>query len=229
MMKRKRTRFNITFGIATLFFICVMILLFHTIEQFLHSTKTTTETIAETKVDSFADVKKYSSLLEDELEKYELEEYTIVLLSLMQQESRGKGGDPMQSSESAGLAPNTITDPKESIKQGVKHFRRVLQYGKKKDVDFPTIIQSYNMGIGYIHYIAKNGGTHSEELAKSFSMIQVKKNPKLYNCGGDKDNFRYPYCYGDFTYTTKVTENIEMISNDSIPTMSTEQITGKAF
>nr|WP_127762514.1 lysozyme family protein [Peribacillus asahii] len=230
-MKRKRTRtlFNITFGIAILFFICTMTLLFHTIEQFLNSTNTTKEATTVTEVDAFADVKKYIPLLEDELKKYQLEDYTVVLVSLMQQESRGKGGDPMQSSESAGLAPNTITDPKESIKQGVKHFRRVLQYGKKKDVDFPTIIQSYNMGIGYIHYIAKNGGTHSEELAKKFSMIQVKKNPKLYNCGGDKDNFRYPYCYGDFTYTTKVTKNIEVISSDSIPAMNTEQITGKAF
>ena len=98
--------------------------------------------------DPFTNVKKYNPLLEDELKKYKLEQYTDVLIALMQQESRGKGGDPMQSSEAAGLAPNEIEDPKESIIQGVKHFHRVFTYGKEKKVDFPTIIQSYNMGIG---------------------------------------------------------------------------------
>ena len=140
----------------------------------------------------------------------------------MQQESRGKGGDPMQSSESAGLAPNTITDPMESIQYGVKHFQRVVAYGKEKNVDFPTIIQSYNMGIGYINFIAENGGKHSEELAKKFSMIQVEKNPELYNCGGNTDNFRYPYCYGDFSYSAKVTKNIEALAN-SFPALVSEK------
>ena len=179
--------------------------------------------------DPFTNVKKYKPLLEDELKKYELEEYTDVLMALMQQESRGKGGDPMQSSESAGLAPNEIKDPKESILQGVQHFYRVFTYGQEKKVDFPTIIQSYNMGMGYINYIADHGGTHREELAKKFSMIQVKKNPNVYNCGGDKNNFRYPYCYGDFTYSTKVEKNIELISDDSIPAMRNSEAAGESF
>lgn len=172
--------------------------------------------------DPFTNVKKYSPLIEEELTKYELENYTIVLVALMQQESRGEGSDPMQSSESAGLAPNTIDNPKESIEQGVKHFQQVVQYGLDQKVDFATIIQSYNMGMGYISYIAKHGKQHSEELAKEFSMIQVKKNPSVYNCGGDKDNFRYPYCFGDFTYSSKVTKNIDLITN-SLSTNDKEQ------
>jgi hypothetical protein len=179
--------------------------------------------------DPFTNVKKYRPLLQEELKKYELEEYTDVLMALMQQESRGKGGDPMQSSEAAGLAPNEITDPKESIIQGVQHFHRVFTYGKEKKVDFLTVIQSYNMGMGYITYIADHGGTHTEKLAKKFSMLQVKKNPNTYNCGGDKNNFRYPYCYGDFTYSTKVEKNIELISDDSIPAMSNSEATGEPF
>jgi hypothetical protein len=165
------------------------------------------------------DVAKYTPVLRQELEKLNLEEYTVVLASIMQQESRGKGGDPMQASESAGLAPNTITDPQKSIEQGVKHFQNTLSYGTKKKVDFLTIIQAYNMGIGYIDFVAQNGGKHSEEIAKKFSSIQVDKNPSLYNCGGDQSNFRYPYCYGDFSYTTKVTRNIETLtaSNPDLP------------
>lgn len=59
----------------------------------------------------------------------------------MQQESRGKGGDPMQASESAGLAPNTINDPKQSIQAGVKHFQSVLTYGNQKRLIFPRLFR----------------------------------------------------------------------------------------
>ncbi|WP_409275218.1 lysozyme family protein [Neobacillus sp. SCS-31] len=157
-------------------------------------------------------VKKYTPLIHTELQKVQLEEYTPLLAAVMQQESRGKGGDPMQSSESAGLPPNSINDPEQSIRQGVKHFQRAIQYGQKKNVDLPTIIQAYNMGLGYIDFIAENGGRHKEDFAKKYSYIQVQKNPQLYNCGGDKNNFRYPYCYGDFTYSTKVMSNLHTLN-----------------
>ncbi|MFP5107106.1 lysozyme family protein [Neobacillus sp. C211] len=180
------------------------------------------------KSDPFADVIKYRPLIHDELAKYNLETHTTVLVALMQQESRGKGGDPMQSSESAGLARNTITDPKKSIQVGVKHFQRVLSYGNQKKVDFQTIIQSYNMGIGYIDFVAQHGGKHSEALAKEFSLQRVKEKPTIYTCGGNKDNFRYPYCYGDFTYSTKVTNNIQLLA-DTVPVNGTEKTTSGSF
>lgn len=171
------------------------------------------------------DVQKYIPILQKELEIVNLEEYTVVLAAIMQQESKGKGGDPMQASESAGLPPNTIKDPAQSIKQGVKHFQRAYKYGNEKNVDFQTVIQAYNMGIGYIDFVARQGGKHSEEIAKKFSLAQVEKNPEIYNCGGDKSNFRYPYCYGDFTYSTKVTKNIETLTAskpDSTPVQVTD-------
>jgi hypothetical protein len=156
------------------------------------------------QIDRYEKVRQYEPMLRAELKKYKLEEYTNVLLALMYQESKGEGGDPMQASESAGLPPGTINNPKWSIQQGVKHFSDVFNYGKKKNVDFPTIIQAYNMGKGYIDYVAAHGKKHNETLAKQFSAIQVQKDPHVYNCGGDHSNFRYPYCYGDFSYTTKV-------------------------
>ena len=180
------------------------------------------------KSDPFADVKKYSPLIHDELAKYQLESHTALLTALMQQESRGKGGDPMQASESAGLARNTITDPTQSIQAGVKHFQQTLTYGTQKKVDFSTIIQSYNMGMGYIDYVAEHGGKHSEVLAKEFSLKRVKEKPTLYTCGGNKNNFRYPYCYGDFTYSTKVTKNIQLLA-DSVPVNEKEKTTSGSF
>jgi len=172
---------------------------------------------------SIEEVAKYTPFIQEELKKVGLDEHTVTVAALMMQESKGKGGDPMQASESAGLSPNSIKDPKQSIQQGVKHFQRAVNYGNQKQVDFPTVIQAYNMGIGYIDFIAKNGGRHSEKLAKKFSMIQVKKNPQTYDCGGDKNNFRYPYCYGDFSYSTKVAQHIESITVSNQSTLTTKR------
>lgn len=35
----------------------------------------------------------------------------------------------------------------------------------------------------------------------------------MYTCGGNKNNFRYPYCYGDFKYATKVNEKQNLLKN----------------
>ncbi|MBT2727176.1 lysozyme family protein [Bacillus sp. ISL-75] len=218
MKKRRRKKFKLFLMLFMLF--CGLAMFQNYFQQ--------PDSLPLEKSDPFADVIKYRPLIHDELAKYNLETHTTVLVALMQQESRGKGGDPMQSSESAGLARNTITDPKKSIQVGVKHFQRVLTYGNQKKVDFQTIIQSYNMGIGYIDFVAQHGGKHSEALAKEFSLQRVKEKPTIYTCGGNKDNFRYPYCYGDFTYSTKVTNNIQLLA-DTVPVNGTEKTTSGSF
>ncbi|PFL45874.1 lysozyme family protein, partial [Bacillus cereus] len=99
-----------------------------------------------------------------------------------------------------------------SIKQGVKHFAQMYKYGTEKDVSMETIIQSYNMGPGYIDFIASQEvKQHSEDSAKNFSKMKVDQNPEMYTCGGNKKIFRYPYCYGDFTYATRVNEKAKLI------------------
>ncbi len=169
------------------------------------------ESHMETKeTEKMGKVADHGPALQRELAAANLEEYTVVLAAIMYQESKGAGGDPMQSSESIGQPPNTITDPNESIRHGVAHFKRAIARGENKNVDFATVIQSYNMGLGYIDFVSEKGGKHSEALAKEFSSIQVKKNPELYNCNGDKNNFRYPYCYGDFSYSTKVASHMDI-------------------
>ncbi|MFY2154094.1 lysozyme family protein [Cytobacillus firmus] len=210
-MKRKKCkkRTKRSSNIALLLFF--MVLIFVLFDQFKQlNIKETAVSLLPNIVSR--DVQNYTPLLEKELKEVNLEEYTLVLAAIMQQESKGKGGDPMQASESAGLPPNSIRDPEQSIKQGVKHFQKALNYGTQKNVDFPAVIQAYNMGIGYIDFVAEQGGKHSEEIAKQFSLKQAEKNPEVYDCGGDMNNFRYPYCYGDFTYTTKVTKNIEILT-----------------
>ncbi|WP_409288393.1 lysozyme family protein [Peribacillus sp. SCS-37] len=207
MNKRKRKRYR------QLFLLLAIMAVFTGLMRITEEFKAPSGTSSYIQ-DSFSGVKKYAPELEQELKKFNLESYTPVLIALMQQESKGMGNDPMQSSESAGLAPGKISTPRESIIQGVRHFNRIVSLGRKKGVDFPTIIQAYNMGSGYISYVSENGGRHSEELAKRFSGLQVKKDPDLYNCRGDKNNFRYPYCYGDFTYSSKVFKNLDLIAQD---------------
>ena len=151
------------------------------------------------------EVLAYQPIIEAELRKYGLEELTPILLAILQQESGGNlQRDLFQASESLGLPPNTITDPLYSVQIGIKHFVAVYKKGTDMNVDTETIVQSYNFGSAYIDFIATNGGVHSEELAKEFSAQQMKKYPGKYSCGGDTGNFRYPYCYGDWSYSTKV-------------------------
>ncbi len=218
MKKRRRKKSNALFSLLLLVFVLIVVVFVKQASEW---------GMPQLSLDPFVNSKKYRPLIQTELAKYHLETYTNVVIALMQQESRGKGGDPMQASESLGLPPNSIKDPKQSIEAGVKHFQRALTYGKRKSVDFPTIIQAYNMGIGYIDYVAQNGGKHSEELAKQFSLKQVQAKPQLYQCKGDRANFRYPYCYGDFSYSTKVTKNIQSLT-DTIP-VAKNKSAAKAF
>ena len=135
--------FKIIFGFAIVFFVFSMSLLFITIKQYYFDLpKQSTEQKATLEKDhSFHDVTKYIPVIHSELKKYKLEKYTVALVALMQQESGGKGGDPMQASESVGLAPNSIANPKESIKQGVKHFHRVFTYGEKNMWTFQPLFK----------------------------------------------------------------------------------------
>ena len=90
-----------------------------------------------------------------------LEAYVELILAMIAQESGGdstRHPDIMQYSESAGLAPNSITDPMESIRQGMRYFSGLLEKGKTAGVCEKTVLQSYNFGEGYINYIKNNYG-----------------------------------------------------------------------
>lgn len=115
-------------------------------------------------------VMQYKPIIEKELKKYGLEEHINVLLAITTQESGGTASlDIMQASESLGLPPNTIQDPLYSVSVGVKYFSEVMEQAEKAGVDVDTAIQAYNMGNGFIGFVAQNGGTYSNDLAQQFS------------------------------------------------------------
>jgi hypothetical protein len=158
------------------------------------------------KADVPPQILKWKGLVHEYTKKYGIPEYTDFLLALIYQElGSSETLDIMQSSESAGLAPNSIQDPAMSVNLGVKHFKTILEQGEKEGVDFPTIVQSYNFGPGYLDYVASKGGKHSIALAQKFSMSQSAKS------GWICDDWRTPYCYGDYRYVEKVMKNLAPI------------------
>ena len=115
-------------------------------------------------------VLQYKEEIVSELSKYGREDDINILLAIVTQESGGTASlDIMQASESMGLPPNTIQDPIVSIQVGVRYFNSVMDSAEEKGVDVDTAIQAYNMGSGYIDFVASNGGTHTVELAQLFS------------------------------------------------------------
>ena len=81
-----------------------------------------------------------------------IEEYLNVLLAIIQVESGGTLEDVMQSSESLGLPPNSLST-EESIKQGCKYFSELLAAAEAKGCDLNSVVQSYNYGGGFLDYL----------------------------------------------------------------------------
>lgn len=115
----------------------------------------------------FPEVLKHQLLVEKYCKEYGIPEHVKTILAIMQVESGGKVADVMQSSESLGLPPNSLST-EESIKQGCKYFSELISGIKANGCDINTAIQSYNFGGGFINYVAKNGKKYSYELAETF-------------------------------------------------------------
>jgi len=125
-------------------------------------------------VDLPESVLRYKPIVERECNANGIPEYVDTILAIMMQESGGNVPDVMQSSESLGLSPNSL-QPEESIAQGVKYFKQLLDQGVSASIDFFAILQSYNYGGGYIGFVARNGGVHTQDLADMFSNEQAAR------------------------------------------------------
>ncbi|MEI4791087.1 lysozyme family protein [Bacillus sp. FJAT-53060] len=118
------------------------------------------------------DVERFRPIVEKYCKIHGLEKLVDVVLALIMQESGGRLLDVMQSSESAGLPPNTITDPDLSIKKGMEHFKRV--YDKAKG-DIDLTLQAYNFGSYFVDWIQQRGGKYTLELAHEYSRYQAQR------------------------------------------------------
>ena len=114
------------------------------------------------------EVLKHQPTVEKYAKEYGIEDYVNYLLAIMQVESGGTAEDVMQSSESMGLPPNSLST-EESIKQGCKYFSELLKSAESKGCDIDTVVQAYNYGGGFIDYVAGHGKKYTYELAVNFA------------------------------------------------------------
>lgn len=133
------------------------------------------------------DVERWRSLVEKEAKSQGMEKFVDVLLALIQVETGGRGTkDIMQSSESAGLPVNSWATEEQSVHQGVKHLKNVVElmkgYGKGYESNVKFIVQAYNFGSAFVSYVHRTGGNFSLEVAEKYSRDVVA--PSLGNHTG---------------------------------------------
>lgn len=150
------------------------------------------------------EVRVWAPIVEQIATEKGIPEYVDVILAIIMVESNGQGLDIMQSSESIGLPPNTITDPITSIYVGISHLASVINHGKNYGLDFWTPIQSYNYGLGFNNFILNNGRSYTFQLATAFSRDRSGGRSVPYSNPIANFNGNYRYAYGNMYYVLLV-------------------------
>ena len=131
-------------------------------------------------------------------------EYESWILAQMQQESKGKGDDPMQSSENKYGKVRAIQNPEESIIWGIGVWREHMAIIQELDLkETPELLlQSYNFGKGYLHWLKKMGYEgFTPENALEYSLIMsAGLDESLYRGVNKQKEARY----GDYLYVEHV-------------------------
>ena len=157
-----------------------------------------------------------------------VEDYIWYLLAIIQVESGGRVEDVMQSSESLGLPPNSLSRD-ESIRQGVRYFSQLLSRAERLGADMDTVLQSYNFGIGFIDYVVANGGgQYSFELAMSFARrLSGGVRVAYTNAIAVAENGGWRYNYGNFFYVRLVRSHLVGIGSSGFlwPTPDSNLVT----
>lgn len=133
-------------------------------------------------------------------ERYGISDHIDELMAILKIESGGRGVDIFQSSESAGLEPNTL-NTEESIEQGVSYYALLLSEAEALGVDRASVYQAYNYGKGYLQYVADNGGVQTMPLSENFAKKHSKGKKTTYlNPVAIEANGGWRYAYGNMFY-----------------------------
>ncbi|MDO4523582.1 MAG: lysozyme family protein [Eubacteriales bacterium] len=131
-----------------------------------------------------SDVLSYQPQVEAACQKYGIEEYSVLMLAIMQQESSGQGTDVFQCSESPfnteyDNTPNSITDVDYSIDVGAQTFAYCLERAGCRHISnmerVKIALQEYNFGNDYALWVLDNYGTYSVENATEFSEMMMNQ------------------------------------------------------
>lgn len=132
------------------------------------------------------EVEQWRSLVEAEAAAQGMEKYVNLILAIIQVETGGKGTrDIMQSSESAGYPRNYWSTEEESIRQGIKHLKNIVNMVKPFGLenDYKLLAQAYNFGTAFATYVVKLGGLFNLDIAEQYSREVVA--PSLGNHSGE--------------------------------------------
>ncbi|MBD8591004.1 MULTISPECIES: C40 family peptidase [Peribacillus] len=136
------------------------------------------------------EVEQWRSLVETEAAAQGMEKYINLILAIIQVETEGTGTkDIMQSSESAGHAPGYWSTEEESVRQGVKHLKNIVNLVKPFGLedDYKLLAQAYNYGSYFATYVGNLGGSFNLDISEQYSRDVVA--PSLGNHSGET----YPY------------------------------------
>jgi hypothetical protein len=149
-------------------------------------------------------VLRWMPYLKKVTKQYKMTKYTDLFLAIMENESKGNGQDIMQSSESAGLAPNSLNQH-QSIEQAVRYMKSITKKAKEMDKaerknpfmpkeechDYATdnrlLAQTYAFGPGFLDYIAKQKDGYTFKNTEKYSRTVIA--PAL----GNKTGKKYKY------------------------------------
>lgn len=149
-----------------------------------------------------------SALIADKAAEVGISDHLSELQAIVKVESNGQADDVFQSSESAGLPPNTL-GVHDSIDQGVRYYKSLLDKAAALGVDQDAVFQAYNYGSGYLDFVAANGGHHTQALAEEFSKtyadgrIVSYPNPVAIDANGG-----WRYDYGNMFYVQLIHQHL---------------------
>ncbi|EGO8907960.1 peptidase P60 [Enterococcus faecalis] len=215
----------IVIGFSSMFMVVFSLLLFVAI-LFSDEQGSGSSEIQSGGVNVSTEVLVHQPMVEKYAKEYGIEDYVHVLLAIIQVESGGTAKDVMQSSESLGLPPNSLST-EASIKQGVKYFSELFKYSEGMGVDLDSVIQSYNYGGGFLEYVAKHGKKYTFELAQNFSKEHSDGEKVSYpNPIALPINGGWRYNYGNMFYVQMVKQYFvtTQFDDDTVQTIMDEAL-----
>ncbi|MFT8889773.1 MAG: lysozyme family protein [Ethanoligenens sp.] len=126
-------------------------------------------------------VEAYRATVTQLAPQYGMGAYVNLILAVMEQESGGRGGDPMQAAEGPfntrfPKRPNGITDPTYSIACGIQELHQNLQLagctGPTDMAGIALALQGYNFGSGFISWARGHGG-YTLANAQAFAQAEA--------------------------------------------------------
>lgn len=140
-------------------------------------------------VKKYQDIKKVETFSKEVATLFpENKEQQQLILAIILTESKGKGQDIMQASESAYNETEKITSTTESITYGTKHLKAAQEKAKSLNLDEDAAVQAYNFGLPYLDFLHEAGKKkNSVKMAEKYSKEVLS--PLLGNTEGSK--YRY--------------------------------------